>query len=58
MKSKPTIIETWGEHLAQEFVHKNVDATMRTMSDEPQVICVPVATGGRGRIAVRTIETS
>lgn len=32
----------------QDFVHKDVDATMRTMIEAPHVINVPVATGGSG----------
>jgi carboxymethylenebutenolidase len=51
--TKPTLVEVWDEHTAQEFVHKDVDASMRTMTADPRVICVPVATGGRGRSDVR-----
>src|SRR5262245_168322 len=51
--TKPTMIECWNEHMAQEFVHKDVDATMRTMTVDPHVISVPVATGGRGWSDVR-----
>ena len=40
--------------MAHEFVHKDVDATMRTMVDDPHVINVPVGLGGRGRDAVRS----
>lgn len=51
--TRPTTIESWEEHTAQEFVHRDVDATMRTMTADPHVICVPVATGGRGWSGVR-----
>jgi carboxymethylenebutenolidase len=51
--AKPTLIESWDEHTAQEFVHKDVDATMRTMTDDPYVICVPIAAGDRGWNDVR-----
>lgn len=51
--TKPSLIESWGEHTAQEFVHKDVDSTMRTMTADPHVICVPVGTGGWGWGAVR-----
>jgi carboxymethylenebutenolidase len=51
--TKRSLSETWDEHMAQEFVHEDVDATMRTMTADPHVICVPVAAGGRGRTAVR-----
>jgi carboxymethylenebutenolidase len=43
----------WGEHLEAEFGTKDVDATLATMVDEPVLLNVPVATGGRGRDAVR-----
>jgi carboxymethylenebutenolidase len=51
--AEPTLSEVWEEHTAQEFAHKDVDATMRTMTADPHVISVPVATGGRGWSAVR-----
>jgi len=51
--TKPSMIECWDEHIAQEFVHKDVNATMQTMTAAPHVISVPVATGGRGRSDVR-----
>ena len=31
----------WEEHTAQEFVHKDVDATMRTMAASPHVTAAP-----------------
>jgi carboxymethylenebutenolidase len=43
----------WGEHLEAEFGTKDVDATLATMVDEPVLLNVPVATGGRGKEAVR-----
>ena len=51
--AKPTLIESWNEHMAQEFVHKDVDAAMRSMTADPSVVCVPLAMGGRGWSAVR-----
>jgi carboxymethylenebutenolidase len=41
------------EHVANEFVHKDVDATMRTMVDEPYVWHVPILTGAAGGTGVR-----
>jgi hypothetical protein len=38
--TKPTMIECWDERTAQEFGHKDVDATMRTMTADPHVISV------------------
>ena len=40
-------------HVAAEFVARDLDAAMATMSDEPYVNHVPVLTGGVGRDAVR-----
>src|SRR5262245_34451428 len=50
---RPTLIEAWNDHMAQEFVHRDVYATLATMTDAPHVITVPLAIGGRGRRAVR-----
>ncbi|MDQ3671998.1 MAG: nuclear transport factor 2 family protein [Actinomycetota bacterium] len=41
------------EHVAAEFVHLDLDATMATMTDDPYVNHVPVMTGGVGRDEVR-----
>ncbi len=41
------------QHVAFEFQHKDVDATMGTMVDDPTVIHVPVLTGGRGTEQLR-----
>jgi carboxymethylenebutenolidase len=48
-----TLIGLWEEHTTQEFIHKDVDATMRTMSAAPHVIVVPLTMGGRGWNGVR-----
>jgi carboxymethylenebutenolidase len=41
------------DHLAAEFVTRDVDATMATMTDDPYLNHVPVLTGGIGREEVR-----
>ena len=41
------------QHVASEFVDKDVDATMRTMVEEPYVWHVPALTGASGGAAVR-----
>src|SRR5262249_34064664 len=51
--TKPSMVDVWTEHTMQEFVHKDVDATMRTMTDDPYIVAVPIAAGGRGRNNVR-----
>lgn len=42
------------EHVADEFVARDVDATMSTMTDDPFVNHVPTMMGGVGRDAVRS----
>jgi carboxymethylenebutenolidase len=51
--AEPKLAEIWDEHTAQEFVHQDVDATMRTMTANPHVITVSLAMGGRGWNEVR-----
>ena len=51
--TQPNPVDTWADHTAQEFVHKDVGASMATMTAVPHVICVPIAGGGRGWSAVR-----
>jgi carboxymethylenebutenolidase len=41
------------DHVAAEFVHLDLEATMATMTDDPYVNHVPVMTGGVGADAVR-----
>jgi len=43
----------WAEHLAGEFVTKDVEATLATMVDDASVNHVPVNTGGRGKDQLR-----
>ena len=43
----------WQEHLAGEFVNKDVEATLKTMTDDATVDHVPVHTGGSGKHALR-----
>lgn len=45
-------------HVAAEFVTRDVDATMATMSATPYLVHVPVLTGGYGREAVRDFYAS
>ena len=44
----------WEDHCAQEFQHRDVAATMHTMTGSPSVNHVPVMTGGAGRHEVET----
>ncbi len=50
----PHDLETlWQEHLAGEFVIKDVEATLSTMVEDASVDHVPVHTGGSGKAALR-----
>ncbi len=42
------LLEVW-QHCYSEFVMKDAKAALTTMSDNPHVLMVPIATGGRGR---------
>lgn len=44
---------TWDAHTSAEFVDRDVDATMATMTDDPVVVHVPTAVGACGLEAVR-----
>jgi carboxymethylenebutenolidase len=44
----------WADHIAGEFVTKDVEATLATMVDDASVDHVPVHTGGRGKAQLRT----
>jgi carboxymethylenebutenolidase len=43
----------WQDHLAGEFVIKDVEATLATMVEDASVDHVPVHTGGKGKAALR-----
>src|SRR5437763_10258124 len=53
MSSGPDLGAVFDEHVASEFEAKDIDATMRTMIEEPYVWHVPTLTGGSGGEAVR-----
>ena len=43
----------WADHIAGEFVTKDVEATLATMVDDAYVNHMPVNTGGRGKEQLR-----
>jgi carboxymethylenebutenolidase len=45
--------QLWEDHLTGEFVTKDVEATLATMTDDATVDHVPVHTGGRGKDELR-----
>jgi carboxymethylenebutenolidase len=48
------MVAAWERHMAAEFLEKDVDATMLTMTAQPFVNHVPVMTGGVGFDNVRS----
>jgi carboxymethylenebutenolidase len=50
---RPDLSRLFDAHVAAEFVAKDADATMSTMTEDPTVIHVPVLTGGRGAEELR-----
>ena len=45
--------QLWADHIAGEFVAKDVEATLATMVDDAFVDHIPVHTGGRGKEELR-----
>jgi carboxymethylenebutenolidase len=43
----------WEEHTADEFITRDTEATLATMTDDAYVNHIPVMTGGRGKTALR-----
>ena len=54
MSSTTDIASVFDEHVAAEFVGRDLDATMATMSQEPYVYHLPPMTGGVGFDGVRS----
>ena len=46
------LLEVWQQHNYAEWVLKDASAALTTMSDNPHVLMVPLAIGGRGRDGV------
>jgi carboxymethylenebutenolidase len=51
--AEQALIDVWEAHTAAEFVHKDADAAIATMTEHPALIHVPVGTGATGREALR-----
>lgn len=58
MNSEPDLGAVFDQHVASEFETKDIDATMRTMVEEPYVWHVPALTGASGGEAVRRFYTT
>lgn len=48
------LLTVWQQHTYAEFVTKDVEAALATMTEDAHVLLIPVGTGGHGKAAVRT----
>jgi carboxymethylenebutenolidase len=46
------MLDTWQQHTHAEFVLKDADAALATMTDNPYVLCIPTGMGAFGRAEV------
>ena len=53
MERSANIAAVLDEHMAAEFAHRDLDAAMATMTEDPYVYQIPVMTGGIGFEGVR-----
>ncbi len=51
--TEQALIDVWESHTAAEFEHKDADAAIATMTENPVLIHVPVGTGATGREELR-----
>lgn len=51
--AEQALIDVWEAHMAAEFVLKDADQAIATMTDDPVLVHVPVGTGAAGREALR-----
>ncbi len=58
MSAEPDLGAVFDEHVASEFATKDIDATMRTMVEDPYVWHVPALTGASGGEQVRQFYIS
>lgn len=54
LSARATLLnKMWDEHCNYEFSAHDVDATMKTMTEQPYVNHIPTMTGGTGQVALR-----
>jgi carboxymethylenebutenolidase len=51
--SEQALVDVWDAHTAAEFELKSADAAVRVMTEDVELVHVPVGTGGHGREALR-----
>lgn len=50
--NQQTMLAIWQQHTYAEFVLKDADAALATMTENPYVLAIPSGTGGSGRAGV------
>jgi carboxymethylenebutenolidase len=58
MADQNAMLRQWEAHTTAEFITRDVDATMRTMTDNPTVLHLPTGMGGVGLDAVRSFYST
>lgn len=51
--AQQALLEIWQQHTYAEFIAKDADAAIATMTDDAHVLLVPSLTGGTGKAQVR-----
>jgi carboxymethylenebutenolidase len=51
--AQQNMLEVWQQHTMAEFVNRDVEAALATMTDDAYVLNVPALTGGYGKAGVR-----
>src|SRR6266481_5238603 len=57
-RDQQTMLAAWQQHTHAEFVLKDADAALATMTESPYVFCIPAGTGAVGRASVRDFYVS
>lgn len=52
-QNQQAMLDAWQRHTHAEFVLKDVDAALATMTSNPYVLAIPTGRGGMGRAGVR-----
>ena len=53
-----TMLATWQQHTYAEFVLKDADAALATMTENPSVLLISSGTGGTARAGRRSVRTA
>jgi carboxymethylenebutenolidase len=56
--AEQAMLATWQQHVLAEFVRKDVEGALATMTDDPYVVNYPVLIGGDGKDGVRSFYTN